>query len=171
MTDPSRPDGLVVLGRIDGLFGILGWVKVYSYTRPREKILTYTPWLVGTPDGWREIAVEQGRVQGKGIVAKFTGYDDRDQASRLIGIEVGCLSTQLPPVKKGEFYWAQLEGLKVVNLSGQELGVVSRLIETGANDVIVVRNGRERWIPATPGVLQDVDLAAGLIRVDWDADF
>ena len=171
MASPSRPDGLVGLGRIDGLFGVRGWVKVYSYTRPREKILTYVPWFVSTPEGWQQMVVEEGRVQGKGIVAKLAGIDDRDQASRLVGAEIGCEATQMSPLKQGEFYWAQLEGLKVVNLSGQELGVVSHLIETGANDVIVVRNGRERCIPATPGVLQDVDLAAGLIRVDWDADF
>ncbi len=171
MAAPSRTDGLVSIGRIDGLFGVQGWVKVYSYTRPREAILNYRPWLVASPEGWRELAVEQGRVQGKGIVAKLSGCDDRDQASGLIGTEIAMRAAQLSPLKPGEYYWTQFEGLKVENLEGQALGSVDHLIETGANDVMVVRGDRERWIPVTANVLRQVDLAAGLIQVDWDADF
>jgi len=171
MTNPSRSDGLVHFGRINGLFGVQGWVKVFSHARPREAIIGYSPWLVKLGGEWREVKVEEGRAQGKGVVAKLAGYDDRDQAGQLIGAEIAIRLEQLPPLKKGEYYWAQLVGLEVVNLAGERLGKVDHLFDTGANDVMVVRNGRERWLPATADVIREVDLEAGVIRVDWDADF
>lgn len=171
MTNPSRPDGLVQLGRISGLFGVQGWVKVFSDTRPREAIVNYSPWFVKLGGTWREIEVEDGRAHGKGVVAKLAGFDDRDRATGLVGAEIAVKIGQLPPPKQGEYYWAQLVGLEVVNLAGERFGKVSHLLETGANDVIVVRNGRERWLPVTPDVIREVDLQAGVLRVDWDADF
>jgi 16S rRNA processing protein RimM len=171
MSNPSTPDGLVLFGRISGLFGVQGWVKVFSYTRPREAILSYSPWLVKIGGDWREVGVDNGRAQAKGVVVKLAGYDDRDQASGLIGAEIALKLTQLPPLKPGEYYWAQLVGLEVVNLAGKKFGKVSHLFDTGANDVMVVRNGNERWLPATGKVIRAVDFESGLIRVDWDADF
>lgn len=171
MTNPSRPDGLVYFGRITGLFGVQGWVKIFSYARPREAIIDYSPWLVKTGEDWREMAVEDGRAQGKGVVVKLAGVDDRDQASQMIGADIAIKFSQLPPPSKGEYYWAQLVGLEVVNLAGQTLGKVDSLFETGANDVLVLRNGKERWLPATANVIREVDLEAGVIRVDWDAEF
>ena len=171
MANPSRPDGLVHFGRIAGLFGVEGWVKVFSHARPRETIVDYSPWLVKTTGDWREMVVEEGRAQGKGVVVKLAGVDNRDQASRLIGADIAIRFSQLPPPSKGEYYWAQLVGLEVVNLAGQNLGKVDHLLETGANDVLVVRNGKERCLPATANVIREVDLEAGVIRVDWYADF
>lgn len=171
MTDPSRADGLVLFGRISGLFGVQGWVKVFSHARPREAIIGYSPWLVKIGGDWREIAVAEGRAHGKGVVARLKGFDDRDAASRLVGAEIAVPLAKLSPLKKGEYYWAQLVGLEVVNLAGEKFGKVDHLFDTGANDVMVVRNGRERWLPATKQVIREVDLEAGIIRVDWDADF
>lgn len=171
MSNPSIPDGLVLFGRISGLFGVQGWVKVFSHTRPREAIIGYSPWLVKIGGDWHEVEVEEGRVQAKGVVAKLVGYDDRDQASGLTGAEIALKLTQLPPLKQGEYYWAQLVGLEVINLAGEKFGKVSYLFDTGANDVMVVRNGNERWLPATGKVIREVDFESGLIRVDWDADF
>lgn len=171
MAHPSRSDGLVHFGRISGLFGVQGWVKVFSHARPREAIIGYSPWLVQRGGEWREMKVEEGRAQGKGVVAKLAGVNDRDQAGGLIGAEIAIRLAQLPPLKQGEYYWAQLVGLEVVNLAGQSFGKVDHLFDTGANDVLVVHNGRERWLPVTANVIREVDLEAGVIRVDWDADF
>ncbi len=171
MANPSRPDGLVHFGRITGLFGVQGWVKVFSHARPREAIIDYSPWLVEINGDRREMVVEDGRAQGKGVVVKLVGVDDRDQASRLIGADIAIKFSQLPPPSKGEYYWVQLVGLEVINLAGQSFGKVDHLFETGANDVLVVRNGKERWLPVTANVIREVDLEAGVIRVDWDADF
>lgn len=172
MADPSKTnDGLVLVGRIAGLYGVRGWLKVYSYTREREDILRYTPWLIDTGGGWKEVAVVDGRMQGPGVVAQLAGYADREAAGALIGSDIAIRVEQLPPLKPGEYYWAQLEGLKVVNLQGIELGQVVRLFETGANDVMVVAGERERLIPYIGDVIKEVDVGSGLIRVDWDADF
>jgi 16S rRNA processing protein RimM len=161
-----------VIGKIVGLFGVHGWVKIYSYTRPREALLGYRPWRVRRPDGWHELPVADGRVQGKGLVARFEGIGDRDRAAELVGAEIGLDLAQLPAAGPGEYYWAELEGLRVVDGSGVELGTVSHLFETGANDVLVVRDGRrERLIPFTRDAVRAVDLARGEIRVEWDRDF
>lgn len=171
MTPPSAPDRLATLGKIVGLFGVRGWVKIHSYTRPPEAILAYRRWRVHLSSGWREYEVEEGRAHGKAIVARLAGYTDRDQAAELVGAEVALKVSELPPTRPGEYYWAQLEGLEVVNLQGVVLGRVSHLMETGANDVLVVSGERERLIPFVRDVIRAVDPVAGRITVDWEADF
>jgi 16S rRNA processing protein RimM len=177
MTSEASPQGggadaaPVKLGRIVGLFGVRGWVKVYSDTRPREAILGYNPWLLELAGHWREYRLAEGRVQGPGIVARLEGCGDRGQAQLLVGATVAVRREQLPKPGPGEYYWSELEGLKVVNLRGETLGVVSHLFETGANDVMVVAGEREHLIPFTRDAVREVDLAARIVRVDWERDF
>lgn len=181
MSNPSSSDGVVALGRIVGLFGVRGWVKVYSYARPPERILAYKPWLIRTEDGWKALALLEGRLHGKGIVASLEGYVDRDQAKTLVGTDIAVPMAQLPSLPEGEYYWVQLQGLRVVNLQGSELGVVTHLFETGANDVMSVapeetgagerQRTDSRLIPYTPEVVKKVDLDSGVMLVDWGADF
>lgn len=162
----------VVLGRVSGLFGIHGWVKVFSHTEPRENIATYRSWHLQCNGEWRTARVEQGRRHGKGVVVKLAGIEDRDQAAALIGCDIAIDRAQLPPLPPGEYYWTDLEGLRVVTLEGTELGRVSHLFATGANDVLVVKGERERMLPfVQPDVIRRVDLEQGLIEVDWDPDF
>jgi len=158
----------LVLGQISGLYGVRGWVKVHSYTQPKDNILSYTPWIIrGQP-----VALEAGKEHGKTLVVKFHGIDDREAAAGLIHLDISVDRQQLPPLPAGEFYWIELMGLRVVTLAGVELGRVTQLLETGANDVLVVQGERERLLPYLPGqVLSRIDLAAGLIEVDWDPDF
>jgi len=165
MTDDQR---LIVLGRVSGLYGVRGWVRVFSGTEPRENILRYSPWLL---DG-QALAVVEGKRHGKGVVARLSGCDDRDQAAALIGKTIAVRRAQLPPPRADEFYWADLEGLLVETLNGTGLGRVSHLFETGANDVLVVQGERERLLPFVwDEVIKDVDFDAGVICVDWDASF
>lgn len=164
------PDRRVAVGRIAGVFGVGGWVKIYSYTRPRETILRYNPWQLCIDDVWRERRLVEGRRQGNGIVARIAGCEDRDAAAALVGAEIAIAAAQMPALPEREYYWADLEGLRVVNLAGRELGRVSHLFETGANDVLVVRGERERLIPFGKDVIHEVDLDAGVLRVDWDID-
>lgn len=166
----ARPEGIVTLGRIVGLFGVKGWVKVHSDTRPREGILQYSPWQLGRHGQWKEIKLAEGRAQGAGVIARLEGCSDRDQAQALIGSEIAVRAEQLPAAKQDEYYWAQLEGLRVVNLQGAELGKVSHLFETGSNDVLVVSGERERLIPFTKYAVHEVDLERRQIRVDWDPE-
>lgn len=162
----------VVLGRVSGLFGLQGWVRVFSHTTPREGITRYQPVFLKRQGQWREFRIEESRAHGAGVVVKFAGCEDRDQAATLIQSEIAVRRSQLPPPEPGEYYWADLEGLRVVTQTGIALGEVSHLLTTGANDVLVVRGERERLIPFLQGqVIVAVSLEQGVITVDWDPDF
>jgi len=163
----------ILLGRIVGLFGVDGWVKVESYTEPRARILKYRPWLLKASGSETQVDGIRGRVQGKGLVAQLPNVVDRDAAMRWIGAEIWVRRSALPRAKRGEYYWMDLEGLDVVTAAGVELGKVSHLFATGANDVLVVRDGeRERLIPfVLKQFVHEVNLDSGRITVDWDPDF
>jgi 16S rRNA processing protein RimM len=161
---------MVLLGRVAGVHGLQGWVKVFSETEPRENILTYSPWYLGAFAQPRDVL--GGRRQGKGLVARLAGCSDRDRAAGLVGMEIAVRRDQLPPATADEFYWTDLEGLRVEAESGETLGRVHHLFSTGANDVLVVRGSRERLVPFVWGtVVADVDFERGLISVRWDPDF
>ncbi len=165
MADP------VILGRITGIFGVRGWVKVFSYTEPREAILDYGRWLLSKDGGWREAKLAEGKRHGKTVIARIEGVNDRDEAETLIGIDIGVPREELPEAEAGHYYWADLEGLEVVRRDGSRVGTVAELLETGANDVMVVRGEREILIPfVMDRVIVGVDLAKGVITVDWDWD-
>lgn len=160
---------IVILGRISGLFGVRGWVKVHSFTEPREGILDYSDWLLMQGEEWQPIRIEEGRRQGKTVVVKLEDVNDRDQAAALIDAAVAVSRQVLPAAAEGEFYWSDLEGLQVVDRQGQILGTVSHLLETGANDVLVVLGDQEILIPfVMDKVILGVDLSQGVIKVDWE---
>ncbi|EIC22189.1 ribosome maturation factor RimM [Thiorhodovibrio frisius] len=179
-------DRRVVLGRIVGVFGVRGWVKVLSETEPLENILTYSPWLLSGPpgdgipggvipgaepkaSGWRVVQSQRHR---KGLIVRLKDCDDRDQAQTLVGAEIAVQRSQLPPPAVDEFYWTDLEGLSVETIAGDSLGVVDHLLATGANDVLVIRGERERLIPFVwDRVIRELDFERGRISVDWDPDF
>lgn len=162
---------IVRLGRIVGLFGVRGWVKVYSYTEPREGIVEYRRWLIGSAESWQERRVVDGRRSGRSVIAQLEGVEDRESAAGLLGLDVAVTRDTLPGLSATQYYWADLEGLAVRRKDGTRLGRVERLLETGAHDVMVVDGERERLIPFVVGeVVLDVDLDAGVIDVDWDWD-
>jgi 16S rRNA processing protein RimM len=117
--------------------------------------------------------VLEGRLQGKGLVARLEGIEDRDKAARLQGSIVNVARSLLPKLRKREFYQADLIGLGVTNLEGVALGEISHFVETPGGDVMIVRSkaGQEHWVPATKEHLSKVDLAAGQVVVDWPAAF
>ncbi|HET9835320.1 MAG TPA: ribosome maturation factor RimM [Rhodanobacteraceae bacterium] len=165
----------VLLGRIVGVYGVRGEVKIESHTEPRLRIFDYQPWLLEREPGVvEEVRGASGRAQGKGVVAALVGIGDRDRATSLIGANIFVPRGALPPAAEDEVYQSDLEGLEVVNLAGVTLGRVSHLFETGANPVLVARreDGREHLIPYVPEMyVQSVDLDAKRITVDWDPDF
>ncbi|VAW59329.1 16S rRNA processing protein RimM [hydrothermal vent metagenome] len=163
----------VTLGKISGVSGVKGWIKVHSFTDPREKIVEYGRWQIKHQGQWREVELNGGRRQGKTIVAKLEGLDDRNEAMLYTGDEIAIFRNQLEQLNSDEYYWYQLEGLSVVSTEGVALGRVDYLLETGANDVLVVKGGdRERLIPFTLGhTVIEVDLQEKRIKVDWDPAF
>ncbi|MGR8918703.1 MAG: ribosome maturation factor RimM [Gammaproteobacteria bacterium] len=167
----SDDDPLVVVGRISGAFGTRGWIKVLSFTRPRDNLLEYAPWLVGRPGAWREYALRDSRRHHGALVAKLDGIDDRDQAAALARSDIAVPRSAFAPADAGEYYWSDLVGLRVINSEGVELGRVAGMLETGAHDVIRVAGERERLIPFVQGVfVLEVDLDGGCLRVDWHVD-
>jgi 16S rRNA processing protein RimM len=172
---------LVVVGRITAVYGIKGWVKVHSYTEVAEDVFTYQPWYVKTAHGVKRVDIDEARPHGKSFAAHIKGVDDRTLAEQYAGSDVAVERALLPELDTGEYYWSQLENLVVMSVyDGQSLrlGRVSKLLETGANDVLVVVpdeqsiDQRERLIPYVPEqFILAIDLAAGEMRVDWDPEF
>lgn len=185
----ALPEKLVEMGRISAPFGIKGWVRVQSYSGSANSagnvsgLANYPTWWLSGRDGvsgWREVEVVQAQVQGVDVVAKLAGCDDRDVAASFKGQTVAIPRVAFPPAEKGEFYWADLVGLAVKNTEGLDFGVITSMLETGANAVMVVqqsavdgvvRGKEERLIPFIADVVKRVDIAASLIEVDWGADY
>jgi 16S rRNA processing protein RimM len=144
---------------------------VFSYTQPREAILDYDRWFLKQKGEWQAAAVSEGKRHGKTVIVHIDGVDDRDQAAGLVDCDIAVERDALPVAEQGSFYWADLEGLRVIHRDGTELGRVAYLMETGANDVLVVQGEQERLIPfVADKVILGVDLDSGVINVDWEWD-
>jgi 16S rRNA processing protein RimM len=170
MNDPTRR---ILMARIHGAFGVRGEIKLESFSDPPEAIFRYRPWTLRTAQGAeRELEGARGRTTAKGIVMQLPGVDDRDAAEALRGSEVFVPRSALPPPKPGQYYWVDLEGLRVVNREGVDFGTVAYLFSNGANDVLVAQGERERMLPfVEPDYIVSVDFEARCITVDWDAEF
>lgn len=180
---PLRDSGsnLLDVGRTAGVFGVKGWLKICSYTEPKENIVNYSPWWLKTRHGAKPFEVDDFKFRDKDLVVHLKGVDDRDLAAQYNLTDIAIERNQLPKLGDGDFYWHQLLGLAVVTGGagkGILLGEVEKLIETGANDVLVVRpsadsiDDRERLLPYVPDVyVLSVDLEKEQIRVEWDPDF
>lgn len=159
------------MGRILGPFGVRGWVRIRTFTEHLDSLTDYPVWQIAVGEGWKAVEVQETEVHTAQLVAKLAGVEDREQAFALRGHDIAIDRDQLPPAEEGEFYWADLIGLEVVNLQGEALGVIEGLVETGANDVLVVKGDRERLLPYVDAVVIEVDLATRKVRVDWGLDY
>lgn len=149
-------------------WGVKGWVHVDSYTDPPGGILEYRQWTLRLGSGER---VTRGLIEGHPhsdrVVARLEGIEDRDRAAALTGAVIEVARAELPPTGEREYYQADLLGLPVRNLDGAELGKVGYFVDTPTGPMMVVQGAADYWIPAVPKHLSKVDLAAGLILVDW----
>jgi 16S rRNA processing protein RimM len=160
------------MGRIAAPFGVKGWVKVQPLTAQARNLLDYPVWWVERDGGWDRHEVTAAKVQTENaVVAQLAGCVDREAAAAFRGRSIAVQRSELPPTQAGEHYWADLIGLAVVNGQSQELGRITGIVQTGANDVLVVEGERERLIPFIAGVVQEVDVSAGTVRVEWDPDY
>ncbi len=154
------------------MHGVKGWIKVYSYTEPRENVVGYRRWSLAKGGSRVDVDVEDGRLHGSTVIAKLRGTDDRDAALEWVGAEIGVPRSALPELPPGEYYRRDLEGLDVVATSGEHLGRVDHLLETGAHDVLVLDGDARRLIPFALGrIVREVDLEGGRIVVDWSSDY
>ncbi len=163
---------LVLMGRVVGVHGIRGWLKVESFAEPREALVDYRPWRLRIGDDESVAEVAEAQASTRPLRIRLRDVDSREAALALVGSEILIPRDALPEISGQGYYWADLEGMRVVTSDGTELGTVAHLFATGANDVLVVRGDRERLIPFTPGhTVVKVDSGARMIEVDWDADF
>jgi 16S rRNA processing protein RimM len=162
----------ITVGKVAGAFGVRGWLKIFPFTESKDNILGFKNWSVENHRSGNLVKLSQGKVHGKFVVVQLEGVDSREQAEGLKGSLVKVEKKALKKLNKDEYYWADLIGLTVKNLSDVQFGKVESLMETGANDVLVVKGERERLVPfILEQVIKLVDLDDGLIVVDWDPDF
>ena len=167
----QHDDELICVGHILGSQGIKGWVRVFSNTSPRENIVSYSPWFIEQGCVLNATAV-QGRRQGKNIVASLEGIGDRSQADELTGCRIFIDAQQLPRLEAGEYYWSDLVGLAVETVQGEPLGVIASMMETGADDVMVLTGERERLIPfVIDQIVTEIDLENQRLVVDWSTEY
>ncbi|MDT7047696.1 ribosome maturation factor RimM [Providencia stuartii] len=175
----ATPTNPIVLGKLGAAYGIRGWLKVFSSTEHAESIFDYQPWFIQRSGQWQHIELEDWKHHNKDIILKLKGVDDRDAATLLTNFEIVVDSAQLPELDNNEYYWKDLMGCQVVTLQGYNLGTITDMMETGSNDVIMIKANlkdafgiKERLVPFLDGqVIKKVDLKSKLIEVDWDPGF
>lgn len=176
---PAVPEYPIVMGKMGSTYGIRGWLKVFPSTENAESIFDYQPWFIFKEGEWRYIELEGWKHHGKNLIIKVSGIDDREAASLLTNFEIFVNSAKLPSLDAGDYYWKDLIGCRVVTTSGYELGKVVDMMETGSNDVMVVKANlkdafgvKERLLPFLNGqVIKRIDLSTQFIEVDWEPGF
>ena len=161
----------VVLGQVGGAFGVQGWVRIQSYTDPPANILKYERWQLGRAGQWREVEVEDGKMTAKGVLAKLVGVETPEDARLATGSEIAVTREELPKPAPGEYYWSDLEGLAAFGQNDQPLGRIEEFRATPAGTVVVIRGERQHWVPFVKERIVSVDLDAGRVVLDWDADW
>ena len=176
----SEETDFVIVGRVGRVHGIHGFIKIHSFTEPKENILNYKDWYFFIDYTWQKLDIARLEVHDRQILAQIRGFEGREEAQKLTNIDIGIKKALLPELDSGEFYWHQLLGLKVLNAQGEVLGTITDILPTGANDVLVVNDERQAkpqnknqvLIPYLPGkTITDINLQEKKIVVDWDWDF
>lgn len=161
-------DDYIIVGKIGSTYGIKGWLKIYSYTDPIANISEFNPWYLENGNQWEPIEINDSREHGKCIVAKLKGQNTPEQARLLTGKKIAVKRSQLPGLEKNEYYWSDLEGLTVIDQNNKTLGHIAYLIETGSNDVLVVKGEKEMAIPYISRVIRNIDLKTRTMHVEWE---
>lgn len=175
----SEQNNRIVMGKLGSTYGIRGWLKVFSYTDNAESIFDYSPWYLKQKGKWVEYKVESWKRHGQGYVCKLAGLDVREDAQLMTNFEIAIDPASLPELSEDEFYWRELFGMQVFTTKGYDLGEVTDLLETGSNDVLVIKANlkdafgqKERLVPyLEEQVIKKVDREARRIEVDWDPGF
>jgi 16S rRNA processing protein RimM len=161
----------IVIGKFLRPCGIKGWIGVSSFTEPPESLFNYSPLFIQRNNTTEKLSIQAYRPQGNHWVVKLTHCNDRNLAATYTNTKIVISPTQLPTLEKGEYYWKDLEGLTVMTKTGEKLGIVSHLMETGSNDVLVVKGKKTHYVPYHPNYIESVDIQHQKIIVDWDPDF
>lgn len=175
----KKPDHPIIVGKFGSCYGIRGWIRIISFTEFAENIFSYQPWYVNKANQWQVLNIESWKLHNRDLIVKLVGSDDRDIVAQWVNSEIIVDTSQLPVLEKGDYYWKDLIGCQVITIAGYDLGEVTELMETGSNDVLVVKakltdafGKKERLIPfIEPQVIQRIDLTLKQINVNWDPGF
>ena len=168
----KKLEEIIVMAKLSSPYGVKGWVKIFSFTEKLDSLLAYKKFFLSKDQkNWLEKEVKEIKLHGKSIIVKFLEIDSRSEAENLKNYLIGVSKDLLPKLNKGQYYWNELIGFEVLNLKNISFGNVDTFIETGANDVIVVRGDKERLIPYTSNTVLKVDTGGEKIIVDWDEEF
>lgn len=168
----KKPNNTVIMGRFGSAYGVRGWLKVISFTDPIDNLLDHKTWQIEHKHLWQPITIQDGKRHGEFLVVKIEGCDDRDQARVYTNDLIAVSRDELTPLKQGEYYWTDLIGLRVINEKDIDLGKIDHLIETGSNDVMIIKDAhKERWLPYIDDVVKSIDLEKKEMRVEWDEEF
>jgi 16S rRNA processing protein RimM len=159
---------MVIMGRISAPYGLKGWIKIRPFTHVVDGLLSYAEWWIGDEGEWQPHRISESFVHGSSVVARLEGFNDRDAAARLKGRGVAVPRESMPEVREAEFYWNDLLGMDVMDAKAARLGRVTKILETGANAVLVVTGDGEVLIPFIEGVIVQVDLKSRKLSVDWN---
>lgn len=162
----------IIVGRVGATYGVKGWLKIHSFTEPRDNILDYIPWFIKKQGMWHLCEVIDASARTNNIVAQLKGCGDPDSAQLYVGADIAITRDHLPQLAENEYYWSDLEGLTVVNTDGIVLGKVEYLFATGSNDVMVINGEKRHLVPfLLDQYVVEVDLQNRRIQVVWDPDF
>ena len=177
------PADAIEVGRIQDAWGVKGWFRVLPYSADPEALFSSRRWYLlpaetgaKTFSGTGKLAIREAREHSGGVVASAREVDDRSTAEALKGARVFVPRSSFPTPEKDEYYWVDLIGLAVVNREGVALGQVTELLSTGAQTVLVIAHTqdgktRERMVPFVAVYVDDVDIPARRITVDWQPDY
>ena len=162
----------VVMGKVVGSHGIKGWLKIQPFTEELKTLGKFSSWFVSKNENeWKEFKVESSSIQGRTVLAKIENINNRNDADVLRGFLIGISKIDLPILAKGKYYWSDLIGLEVINQTGFNFGTIESIMETGSNDVLVIKDEKEWLIPYLDNVVLKIDLEKKNILVDWDENF
>ncbi len=165
----ASADNLIAVGRIAGTHGIRGQLRLHSYSGNIESLQSVEHALLRAPNGeCRQITISRAAQHGSKVLLTLQGFDNINQVLHLVGYELLLEREQLPEPADDEYYWHDLIGLAVVTADGQQLGSLEDVMETGANDVYLVKNrqtGQEYLIPAIASVISSIDLQTGTMTI------
>ena len=156
------------MGRIRAPHGLKGWIKIQPFTQETQGLLDYPEWWVGSGDEWQQHRISESAVHGSTVVARLEGFTNREAAAGLRGKDIAVPRAVMPQNQEGEFYWNDLVGMEIFHRDARKLGLVTKILETGANTVLVVQGDKELLVPFIEDVIVSVDLKARMVIVEWE---
>ncbi len=162
----------LLIGKISAAFGIKGWIKILSHTHPKSRIKLYTPWYVCKSSIYESLKIRKIQMHSKNLIAQIDGTHNRNEAEKLLGLGIYIKKSQLPKLADNNYYWYELEGMRVYNVLHVELGVVDYLLSVSVHDVLVIKNKEKEYlVPFIKPYLKKVNVQKRIIIIDWEEDF